>query len=426
VADPTAPAVDSYSHSYLSSLVTVLDAVRSGQARTRPQLVGLLGLGRNVVTHRVGQLLESGLVIEGELGVSTGGRAPRELRFDANAGMLVAAELGATSISVAVCDLAGFPLSEMDQVADITDGPQPVLTRVVAMARELIGRLPQRSVWGLGVGVPGPVEFASGRPVAPPIMPGWDGYPVRDLLAEAFDAPVWVDNDVNVMALGEQRAGIAQGERDFIYCKIGSGIGAGVVSNGQLTRGAQGCAGDIGHIAVLQQPAVVCRCGRTGCLEAVAGGVALQREGLEAAHDGRSAYLMARLKEGAGIQARDVGEGAAHGDPVCAELLRRSGHLVGDTLASLVNVLNPSMIVIGGGVASSGDAYLAAVREAILRRSLPLATRDLRISRSPLSTRAGLFGAAIMATEELFAPARLAAWINERSPAGKPGIAAIA
>jgi predicted NBD/HSP70 family sugar kinase len=239
-----------------------------------------------VVTHRVGQLLESGLVVEGDLGVSTGGRAPRELRFDANAGMLVAAELGATSISVAVCDLAGVPLSEMDQVADIADGPQPVLTRVVAMARELIGRLPQRSVWGVGVGLPGPVEFASGQPVAPPIMPGWDGYPVRDLLAEAFDAPVWVDNDVNVMALGEHRAGIAQGERDFIYCQVGSGIGAGVVSNGQLTRGAQGCAGDIGHIAVLQQPMVTCRCGRTGRLEAVAGGAALQREGLEATRCG--------------------------------------------------------------------------------------------------------------------------------------------
>jgi glucokinase-like ROK family protein len=426
MVDLVAPAADSYSHSYLSSLVTVLDAIRSGRAHTRPQLVELLGLGRNVVTHRVAQLLESGLVVEGDLGVSTGGRAPRELRFDANAGMVVAAELGATSVSVAVCDLAGVPLSEMDQVADITDGPQPVLTRVVTMARELIGRLPPRPIWGVGVGLPGPVEFASGQPVAPPIMPGWDGYPVRDLLAEAFDAPVWVDNDVNVMALGEHRAGIAQGERDFIYCKIGSGIGAGVVSNGQLTRGAQGCAGDIGHIAVLQEPMVTCRCGRTGCLEAVAGGVALQREGLAAARDGRSAYLMARLKEGTEISARDVGEGAAHGDAVCAELLRRSGHLVGDTLASLVNVLNPSMIVIGGGVSSSGDAYLAAVREAILRRSLPLATRDLRVSRSPLSTRAGLFGAAFLATDELFAPARLAAWINERSPAGKPEIAAIA
>jgi glucokinase-like ROK family protein len=402
----------------LGSLVTVLDLVRTGQARTRPEIVRLTGLGRNLVAHRIGQLIGCGLVLEGDLGQSTGGRAPRELRFCADAGAILVAELGATSIGVALSDLSGN-LRHVDvHPADITEGPSVILNRVIGLFQDILSISDRPGpLWGIGIGLPGPVEFATGRPVAPPIMPGWDGFDVRALLSEHFDVPAWIDNDVNVMALGELRGGLAQGQQDVIYVKIGTGIGAGLVSRGHLHRGAQGCAGDIGHVAMVDDSTVSCRCGKTGCLEAMAGGAALAREGTEAARAGRSRLLAERTGPHHTVDASDVGHAATYGDPVSVTLLRRSAQLVGSALATLVNFYNPSLILIGGGVTAAGDLYLAEIRQSILHRSLPLATRELQILPSPLGDHAGLRGAAFLVIDQLLSREMLGSWIERRSPA---------
>ncbi|EID52649.1 ROK family protein [Saccharomonospora xinjiangensis] len=413
---------------HADSLATVLGLVRSGTARTRPEIGRHSGLGRTVVTQRVNQLTACGLLEEGALGPSSGGRAPRELRFRARAGVILAAELGATSIGVGVTDLAGSVLAEHTEPADIAQGPESVLGRVEELFDELLDRVradtadEDLAVWGVGIGLPGPVEFATGRPSAPPIMPGWDGYPVRDRLARRYDTPVWVDNEVNTMALGELRAGTARGHGDILYVKIGTGIGAGLVSGGTLHRGSQGCAGDIGHAAVSDEDEVVCRCGNTGCLEAHAGGAALARDGLAAAEEGRSPFLADVLAATGTVTAADVSRAAQSGDRVSVELLTRAGRLIGNLLATLVSFYNPALVIIGGGVSGAGDLLLAAVRETVYRRSLPLATRELRITRSELSDRAGLVGAAFMALDELFAAERLARWVGNGSPAGDPAL----
>lgn len=413
---------------HIDSLATVLDLVRSGAARTRPEIGRRSGLGRTVVTQRVNQLMACGLLEEGALGPSSGGRAPRELKFRAHAGVILAAELGATSINVGVVDLAGTVLAEHSEDADIAAGPEAVLERVEEVLDELLDQVraeqndPDLTVWGVGIGLPGPVEFATGRPSAPPIMPGWDGYPVRDRLARRYNTPVWVDNEVNTMALGELRAGAAKGQRDILYVKIGTGIGAGLVSGGMLHRGSQGCAGDIGHAAVSDETEVVCRCGNTGCLEAYAGGAALARDGLSAAREGRSRLLADVLSATGTVTAADISRAAQSGDRTSVELLTRAGRFVGGLLATLVSFFNPALVIIGGGVAGAGDLLLAAVRETVYRRSLPLATRELRITRSTLNDRAGLVGAAFMVIDELFAPERLARWVTEGSPAGSPAL----
>ncbi|MCW2610934.1 MAG: hypothetical protein QOC93_1688 [Actinomycetota bacterium] len=408
---------------HVANLCTVLDLVRSGTAVTRPELVRTSGLGRTVITQRVADLMSYGLLAEGELGPSTGGRAPRQLRFRCEAGRILVAELGASSIAVGLTDLRGRLLAHREEPADIAAGPEVLLPRVEELFDELLAAEAWDSpLWGIGIGVPGPVEFATGRPIAPPIMPGWDGYPVRDRLAERHRVPVWVDNEVNLMALGELRGGLAQGAREFVYLKIGTGIGAGLVSDGILHRGAQGCAGDVGHVAVVEDSEVVCRCGNVGCLEALAGGAALGREATAAATEGRSSFLAEALATAGHLEARDVGRGADHGDPVCLELLTRSGRLVGEMLATLVNFYNPSLILIGGGVAASGDVLLATIRQTVYRRSLPLATRDLRLARSPLDDEAGLTGAGFMVIDELFSPQRLGAWVESRTPAGRPDL----
>ncbi|MGA8978643.1 MAG: ROK family protein, partial [Pedococcus sp.] len=225
-ADMDARNAGALAPDHVADLVRVLDAVRSGGASTRPELANVTGLGRNVVTQRVTRLMDSGLLVEGATLRSTGGRAPRGLRFPAEAGRILVAELGATSIGVAVSDLGGTLLAEHEEEADVTVGPVTVLTRVAEVFDDLLDQLGAGApVWGTGIGLPGPVEFATGRPVAPPIMPGWDGFDVRGFFAGRFRAPVWVDNDVNVMALGELRDGRAKGLRDVVYVKIGSGIG---------------------------------------------------------------------------------------------------------------------------------------------------------------------------------------------------------
>jgi glucokinase-like ROK family protein len=407
----------------METVVSVLDLVRSGAARTRPEIARLSGLGRNVVTQRVSLLLDGVLLAEGEMGRSTGGRAPREQRFCAGAGHVLVLELGATSISVAIADLSGALRGQVTEAADVTDGPDVILGRAVELVDQLLRRDPVE-VWGVGVGLPGPVEFTTGRPVAPPIMPGWDGYDVRGYFAERYDAPVWVDNDVNVMVLGELRDGLAQGVRDVVYVKVGSGIGAGLVSAGRLHRGAQGCAGDIGHIAAEDHSHIICRCGQTGCLEALAGGAAQARDGQLAAQSGRSPYLAKLAKEGHTITAVDVGHAALRGDPYSVQLVTHSAKLVGESLSRIVNFFNPSLILIGGGVSDVGDLYLASVRQEIFSRSLPLATRSLKIERSPLGDTAGLKGAAFMVIDELLSRERLGLWIDRRSPAGQPALSA--
>jgi predicted NBD/HSP70 family sugar kinase len=405
---------------YLASTVDVLDLIRSGTARTRPELVRLSGLGRNVVVQRVRQLMAAGLVEEGELGRSTGGRAPRELRFRAGAGTVLVAELGATKISVALSDLTGRLRDQVEEEADIKLGPVQILTRVSTLLTQLVAHQPDPvHVWGVGIGLPGPVEFSTGKPIAPPIMPGWDGFPVPDFFSTRFAAPVWVDNDVNVMALGELRSGLAQGQSDLVYLKVGTGIGAGLISGGRLHRGAQGCAGDVGHIAVAQTTDVVCRCGKIGCLEALAGGAALSRRATMAARAGHSPFLAAANSTGS-LDVTDIGLAASHGDPVSLELLMDSAALVGESLARIVNFFNPALILIGGRVADTGDAYLAAVRQAVFNRSLPLATRNLQIVRSPNGEEVGLRGAAFMVIDELLSKQVIGTWIDRGAPTPRP------
>jgi glucokinase-like ROK family protein len=376
-----------------------------------------------VVTQRVAQLLGAGLLEDGALGQSTGGRAPRELRFRSDAGHVLVAELGATSISVALSDLSGHLCSQVTEPSDVTDGPELILGRVVELFDDLL-REHDIAVWGVGIGLPGPVEFTTGIPVAPPIMPGWDGFDVRGYFSGRFNCPTWVDNDVNVMALGELRDGLARGHDDVFYVKVGSGIGAGLVSRGSLHRGAQGCAGDIGHIATMAGPEIVCRCGKTGCLEALAGGAALAREGRLAAARGTSPYLARLADRTQPITSADVGRAALYGDPTCVHLVTQSARLVGETLSQLVNFFNPSLILLGGGVTEVGDLYLATVRQEIFSRSLPLATRSLLIERSPVGNRAGLKGAAFMVIDELLSRQRLGRWIDRGTPAGHPALSA--
>lgn len=398
-----------------ASLSLVMNSIRRAGATTRPEVSRITGLSRTLVSKHVaiGQAL--GLLEEGKLGLSTGGRAPRLLDFKKNIGVILVAELGATGMSVARSDLQGNIDEIVDVDFDIAEGPESVLARVeevfdVIMAKEKV------NLWAIGIGLPGPVEFATGIPMSPPIMPGWDQYPVRQRFMEKYKVPLWVDNDVNVMALGELSKNNDKRHTELIFIKMGSGIGAGIVIHGLLHRGAQGCAGDIGHIAISDPLKTICRCGNVGCLEAVAGGAALARDALAIAPTGKSKFLAERLQKNGSLSARDVVDGATHGDNWCVEAITNAGRQVGSILATLVNFFNPSLVVVGGGVSTAKDLLLASIRETVYRRSLPLATRDLEIRLADLDDRIGLQGAAEMVLAELFKPEIFRQWIEVGYP----------
>jgi len=374
-----------------ASAGSLLRLIRADVAVTRADLARVTGLARSTVAQRVDALLAKGLVYEAGGSASTGGRPPTVLAFNRDAGVVLVADLGATHARVAVSDLAGTPLAERAADLDIALGPEHALEWVTERFAELldeIGRSPG-DVHGIGIGVPGPVEFESGRPVNPPIMPGWDDFPIPGWFASRYSAPVLVDNDVNIMARGEHRLQWPEIEH-LLLIKVGTGIGCGIVAEGHIHRGARGAAGDIGHIRATSNEDVVCRCGNIGCLEAVAGGQALAERLAAAGEDASHSRDVVRL-----VQA---------GHPGAIRMVRDAGRTLGEVLAGTVNFFNPAVIVIGGDIAEAHAQLLAGVREGIFSRSLPLATRDLRIVPSRLGDRAGVIGAAIMAIEHVLSP----------------------
>jgi glucokinase-like ROK family protein len=367
---------------------------------SRSEMTDALGVSRSKISMEVGRLIEAGLLAEDGLAKSEGGRRSSLLRIPRTAGLIAAVDLGATSTDVALTTLGGELLVHRGEPGDIKDGPPSVLSRVKELLSELLSEQEANAhdILAIGVGVPGPVEHASGVLRSPPIMPGWDGFPISEAFAGEYEAPVFVDNDVNVMALGEHRDGLGKGEDDVLFVKIGTGIGGGIIADGHLQRGSQGCAGDIGHICV-DPKGPVCSCGNKGCLEAMAGAPAIAAKAEECAKEGLSPVLRKVFEERGALTARDVGEAASFGDYHALQIIRESGRLVGQVLASLVSTLNPSLIVVGGGVANIGHSLLAEIRSAVYRRSLPLATRDLPIVLSELDREAGVTGASVLAAE---------------------------
>lgn len=401
------------------SLITVIDLVRTETAVSRPEIGRISNFGRSIVSQRVEEAIELGLIVEGELGESNGGRAPRVLEFNAGAGAVYVAVFGAKHVGFAITDLNGQILIGSDHSWDIAAGPDKSLEFMKEKIAELAKKISAAAPWAIVVGVPGPVEFLSGRPVAPPIMPGWNGFDIRQVLEPFYGAPAFVDNDVNLMALGEAKL-LERSENieklDLIFVKVGSGIGAGILSSGKVHRGANGAAGDIGHTSVSGESSAICRCGQVGCLEAVAGGWALVRDLERAVERDASGELGKLFKEKGYLIPPDIAASARAGDSRAVESVIKSARTVANTVASLVSFYNPHIVVLGGSISESGDLFLAALRQVVYSRSLPLATRDLRIMSASPGHEEGVVGAAQLALGELFSRTWMRTWLPEGSP----------
>lgn len=375
----------------VSGASELFQLLRDGNPRTRAELSTLTGLARSTIALRVDALMELGLVSSVGDALSTGGRPSTMFGLNPTARLVLAADLGATHATLAVTDLAGTSLGQTRERLDIAAGPESVLGWMVEAGRALLKSIEreQRDLIAIGIGLPGPVHHATGRPINPPIMPGWDRFDVPVWVQQHLEVPVLVDNDVNIMALGERALAWPTVE-DLMFVKVATGIGSGVISGGMLQRGAQGIAGDIGHVQVSRGAGVPCHCGNRGCLEAIASGPAI------------AASLRA---EGLEVQTgQDVIDLVRRGDLQAIQAIRQAGRDIGEVLSAAVSLVNPSVIAIGGSMAQAGEHLAAGVREVVYTRSMPLATENLTIVQSQAGANAAVIGASMLAIHHALSP----------------------
>ena len=372
---------------------------------TKAVIIDSLAFSRSKINIGIAALQKKGYIRSIGAGDYTGGRRSIKFGINGDFGLVAGVDIGATSIDIAIADIAGKTYGRLSEVINVRNGPIIILERACRLIDQILNdfSLAKNRLLGIGIGVPGPVDFENGMVVSPPIMPGWDGFPIIQTVQMDFpNARVVVDNDVNVMALGEKFGGAAREMQNLIFVKIGTGIGSGIICNGVIYRGNNGCAGDIGHISV-RKDGKMCHCGNAGCLEAMASGPAIAELGEKAALEGKSSILLKYWQtNGEKLRAEDVGYAASEGDAVSIEIIRSCGQMIGEVLAGLVSFFNPGMIVIGGGVSNIGNLLLSSIRQVVLRRSLPLATRDLRIVFSAKGLDAGVTGAMALAIEHIF------------------------
>jgi predicted NBD/HSP70 family sugar kinase len=370
-------------HSHASD---VLSLFRAHNELSRTDVIEMSGLSRSTVNQRLSSLSSAGLIEEIGAGESTGGRPSSRFSFRTSRAVILTADIGASGFTVAACDLSGTPLHHVNREINVWEGPDAVLEAVDHEFRRLdyVG-----DVWGVSIGVPGPVEFAARRVVNPPIMTGWDRFDIEAWFAKRYDARMTVENDANARAVAEARL---HGVDNIISLKLGTGIGAGLVFNGQIIRGDKGAAGDIGHTraGITEAQPRECRCGNLDCVEAYAGGWAIQRD-----------------LERVGIPIRNTGDIVAlvaNGDMDAVRRVRAAGRVIGDAIADLVSILNPRTITLSGQLADCDEVLMSGIRERVYQHTVPLATGGLLITKSTLGELAGVTGLALIAIDGLFQP----------------------
>jgi predicted NBD/HSP70 family sugar kinase len=371
-----------------ATLSTVARLIASGAAQSKADLVPAAGMARTTVSAAVDELLNRGLVrIAGTRPTPGRGRPADRLALSPRGGHVLLADVGARGAHLAVLDLSQQVVAHEHVDLDVRDGPEPVLDIIEARldALRAVGapEVPARAVV---IGLPGPVDGNLGSPVRPPIMPGWHAYPVSARLQSRFVCAAILENDVNLRALGEARA-LPADQAPLLFVKIGTGIGGGLVTReGGLHHGADGAAGDIGHVRVRGGPDHPCVCGNVGCIEAVASASAVARS----------------LAAGAGVPVTiaDVRARLAKADPAAVAHVREAAAHIGELVAMLVHFYNPARVTIGGSLTAASDDLLAGVRSVVYQRALPLATRNLVLANSVLGEYAGLAGAAVLGIEQ--------------------------
>ncbi|WP_419998554.1 ROK family transcriptional regulator [Streptomyces boninensis] len=376
----------SQSSLHRANLERVVRAVRLAGSLTQAEIARSTGLSAATVSNIVRELQESGTV--SVTPTSAGGRRARAVSLSGDAGIVIGVDFGHTHLRVAVGNLAHQVLAEESEPIDVDASAAEGLDRAEDLVKRLLADTgaPAEKTVGVGLGVPGPIDVETGALGSTAILPGWAGTNPREDLADRLGVPVYVDNDANLGALGELVWGAGRGAKDLAYIKVASGVGAGLVINGQIYRGPGGTAGEIGHIT-LDEAGPVCRCGNRGCLETFTAG----------------RYILGLLaaSHGPDLTVERMVQLAREGDPGCRRVIADVGRHIGSGVASLCNLLNPSRVVLGGDLAEAGELVLDPISESVSRYAIPSAARQLTLVSGALGSRAGVLGALALVLSEM-------------------------
>ncbi|MTH54606.1 ROK family protein [Bacillus mangrovi] len=379
----------------------ILNIIRSTGGISRADIAKRTKLTPPTVTNLAAELLSEGIVVEGQHGPSSGGRKPILLKINSRQFYVAGIDVGISKIRFALTDLDArvlirktIPVQDSPKEADIMD----VLIQAI---RSLSSEVPKGKLVGIGIGMHGIVNSAKGVALYAPNF-NLKNIPLKEKLEEEFGIPVRVENDARAMALGESWFGNGAGAADMICINVGHGIGAGILMDHKLFRGRHGLAGEIGHtVADLNGP--LCTCGNYGCLQAVAAHDGLKRAAMREISFGRKTLITDMISgDESKLNGALIYQAAIAGDELAADLFRQAGRYLGTAVTNLIHVMNPSKIIIGGGISKAGDLLLDPVREVVRQRALDPEAKKTPIVASGLGDEAALIGAVTLILAEMF------------------------
>jgi glucokinase-like ROK family protein len=383
----------------------VLRLIWEKQRLSRAEIARLGGLSRSTVSEIIKEILPKGLISEMGEGPSRGGRRPIVLEFKDDACVILGIEMGAAHVGVALTDLRGKVLAWNTQNHPVRDDPEGTRLVIADLCRRSLSSQAARNrpLVGLGIAVPCPVDPGQPERLSAVVLPEWkDGLGLEELVAE-LDVPLLVDNDANLGALAENWWGEGQQSENLSYIKVATGIGSGHVINGEIYRGATGVAGEIGHMAI--DPAgPLCVCGLRGCLVTLAGGQAILARTRELVAASPGSRLASKLDE---LSIQEVENAALNGDPVALQVVNEAAEYLGTALASLLNLMNPEVLVLGGDFARLGELVLAPLRQRVRSLTLTSSVTAARITASRLGPQSVAVGAATMVLKAALEDSRL-------------------
>ncbi|MEJ2558210.1 MAG: ROK family transcriptional regulator [Anaerolineae bacterium] len=377
----------------------VLKVIREERPISRAEIAKRTRLSRSTVSAIVDKLLESEFIREQGVGKSRGGRRPILLDFNPRAGFVVGLDIGAAHLLAVVADLQATLLVTLEEPFSIEVGPEKGLAQAVQIVETALEKanVLRPRVLGVGVAVPGPVDYAAGMVVSPPIMPGWDRVPIRDRLQGTLGLPVYLDNDANLGALGEYAYGAGKNVSNLAYIKIGTGIGCGLIVDGRIYRGQRGYAGEIGHLTI-DENGPPCRCGSFGCLESMASAEAIVRRAEMAMQAGQQTSLSQHRR----LTATDIARAARERDALSQQLFEEAGRHIGVALAGLINLFNPGRVIIGVGADETSELLLDPVQRTVGARAMAGSLADTRIVPAQLRRETVAAGAVALVLEQTF------------------------
>jgi len=366
----------------------IVNAVQQRGSLTQVELAGLTGLSPATVSNIVNELTGSGVLHTSP--TTRSGRRAQQVTLARNLGLVAGLHFGSRSLRVALSDVGHRIVAEQRLPLAPDHRADAGLQRAAMLAEEMVSSVgaTMSEVLAVGVGIPAPVDVRTGKVATRGLLRGWDGVPVAEVLEGLLGTPVHIDNDANLGALAEQRLGAARGRRHVVYLRVSHGVGGGLVLGGEVYRGRIGAAGELGHVTI-DDNGTVCRCGNRGCLETFVGAGAIL-ETLRGSHGH--------------LALRDVITRAEQGDPGCRRVLSDAGRHLGIAAASVCNVIDPEVVVIGGQLAEAGEMLLGPLRATVGERTIPSAAGPVEVVQGELGPSAEVRGALAIALDRVSIP----------------------